>query len=205
MKQSLVLFIFILGAWTVFRWLVPTEAVTDEFVVKPLLFIVPTIYLLYREKQPLSFLGISSIKLLNAILWGCAAGIFLIGYSILINTFKGQVPHLQLHTNWALGAATALATAISEEIVFRGYILNKIRQTTQSIWLAVGVSTIFFVIVHLPRSILVLHLTWSAIAVYCVLLTFLGAINGLLMWKTKNIAASLTTHTLWNAYLAITG
>jgi len=48
----------------------------------------------------------------------------------------------------------SLVTAFSEELVFRGYIFNRLWQIWDKEWLANIVSSFLFAVVHLPIGIL---------------------------------------------------
>jgi membrane protease YdiL (CAAX protease family) len=117
------------------------------------------LWLYFGEKLPLSSIGLRRPNwrsLLYALLGAAALlSVFVIHFALL-------VPILHLNANTA-GAERniilarpfwyrvllVLRAAVVEEIIFRGYLIEKVRQLTSSSALAVGLSVITFTYAHL--------------------------------------------------------
>src|SRR5258708_5939213 len=164
MKKSLVLFLFIFVIWTVYRYFTHFPEWVDEIVFKPILYIGPT-FLLVRhfDRQSLDSLGFSKKRVLQNIGIGILVAIALISYNLLISYFKTK----QLQLNFTGRDPSALLlpfiisffTALSEEIVFRGYMFSRMLKNTQNAFVAIIVSSLVFSVIHIPRFILVEHLS----------------------------------------------
>src|SRR5205085_1791622 len=96
---------------------------TEEFFVKPIIWILPVLYLLKREHAKLSSIGLTLKNLDKAVLYGGGVGILLAGEAIIVNFLKyGKLNINPSFTSDFLitSFVISIATAISEEIVFRG-------------------------------------------------------------------------------------
>jgi membrane protease YdiL (CAAX protease family) len=203
MKNSVLVGILLSVLWGGFRILFSLNNGLDEVLVKPLIFF-SILYLFHFliEKKLVRDLGVSSVQVWRKCLIGAGAAAILIVYKTFIFSLRSGNFSLQLspltgpELIWAI--VVSFATACTEELVFRGYIQQRILEKTQNIAIAIGVSNFFFVLIHIPRAIFVLHMSAFDLLSYLLLLSFLGIINSLIFWRTKNIAAPITTHWLWN-------
>jgi len=96
----------------------------------------------------------------------------------------------------ALGIS--LATAVSEEVSFRGYIFNRLWWVLKNEWLANLITSFGWALVHIPVAIFVWKLDFSAAMVYLFLTTLFGIGSAFVFSRTKNIVSSILLHVLWS-------
>ena len=91
----------------------------------------------------------------------------------------------------------ALATALTEQVLFMGYLLPRFQREWKNEWLSTTVVATLFAVLHLP--VLVFYYRLGAAAVFGqFLLSFILAFgNSVLMLRLKNIAAPILSHALW--------
>jgi membrane protease YdiL (CAAX protease family) len=206
MKKPLLLFFIVFSAWTLVRILVPISNGLEEIFIKPFVFLIPTLIFAWTDqpKKYLQALGFKKTKLFVAVGWGVGAVVLvIICKEIFSHTLGGQttLPNFSFifSQQFCFDAVVSFFTAICEEVVFRGYMFNQIL-LKKNFPLALVISTLAFVVLHLPRAILVLHLSSYELFAYLYLLFIMGTIDALVFWKTKNIVGSTLTHALWNLY-----
>src|SRR4030065_1133457 len=134
-KHTTILAAYLLIVWGFYRLLFfkfPEEV--EEIIIKPLVWLVPVFILLRKEKLGLSSIGVTSKNIFSSVYLALALGVVFAVEGFLINIikYKGLDFSANIGNNpllWAL--AISLATAISEELTFRGYIFGRI-------WSALG-------------------------------------------------------------------
>jgi membrane protease YdiL (CAAX protease family) len=120
--------------------------------------------------------------------------------AILINYLKygnfnfmanvGKMPFLA-----SLGLS--FATAISEEISFRGYLFNRVWQVLGSEVVANLSTSLVWAVIHIPIVVFVWKLNFSATLIYMFLTTLFGIGSAFVFARTKNVASSILLHVLW--------
>ncbi len=210
MKRSLALFLIVFVSWTIIRIFTSINDGWEEILIKPVVFLIPA-YFLSDRKSIFSFfseMGFSKEKLLLNIFLGICAVTLLIAYAEFIRHFlvgkDFRLTELNIHSpTFLFNIFISFFTAFSEEIIFRGFIFKRLLIEKRGLVFSLILSTAGFVLLHIPRAIFVLHSSGADLFSYLYLLTFLSIIDTLIFWKTKNIEASITTHTLWNIYSSI--
>ncbi len=210
MKKILGLFLFVFATWTVIRVFTQLSDGLEEIFFKPVLFIISA-YSISNSKKIGDFLtevGFSKEKLLNSILWGLGAVIILIIYEEFISHFLAghdlRLSRLNLQSSaFYYSILVSFFTAVSEEIVFRGFIFKKLLELKKGFVFSAVLSIVAFVLLHIPRTIFILHYSPADLFNYILILIFLGTINTLLFWKTRNLASSITAHTIWNIFTSL--
>lgn len=202
-KRVLALFSFIFILWTFYRYLPEPPAWVSELVLKPVVWLLPTFWLIRKiEKQPLSSVGITRKNLLLAFYWGIGLGLVFILEGFLTNIlayrgFRLMGSEFSL-LNFLGTLVLSFATAISEEIVFRGYIFNRLRHFWKKAWLANLLSSLLFILIYLPVAIFVLGYTPWLMLVYLVFVFIFSLASGFVFSRTNNILASILLHVFWS-------
>lgn len=196
------LFLIILVGWGIYRYLFHYPEWIDEFIAKPIIFLIPTFALLVNERKFLSSIGFSKKNFARNIIIGLLAGLFIAAESILTKRFKydslvfnpDNLSFYLIFGNYLI----SLATGFTEEVVFRGYIQTRLNIALKSAFFSILLSSILFVIVHLPLIIFLLKYSLFDTFMYCFLIFILGIINGILFNQTKSLTAPTITHSIWN-------
>lgn len=202
-KHVFALFSFIFIFWAFYRYLPESPVWVSELILKPLIWLLPTYWLVRKiERQPLSSIGITKKNLLPAFYWGIGLGLVFILEGLLTNilAFRGaqlKVADFSL-LNFLTVATLSLATAVSEEIVFRGYIFNRFRQIWQKEWRANFLTSLLFVLIYLPVGIFVLGYTPWLMLVYLIFVFVFSLASGFVFGRTNNVLASILLHLFWS-------
>jgi len=90
----------------------------------------------------------------------------------------------------AATCAAVIAAPLFEELIFRGLIQGSIARATRSPWLAIGIASTLFAVIH----------PWWTIPPIFVLSVILGVIYH----RTQNLWAAIFAHALFNAFSLLT-
>ena len=120
--------------------------------------------------------------------------------ALLVNFVKHQGLSFAANlgnNDFFLSLGLSFATAISEEISFRGYLFNRVWWATGNEWKANLVTSVLWALVHVPITIFVWKLPLSASIVYLFLTTLFGIGSAFVFARTKNVFSSIFLHVLW--------
>ncbi len=141
--------------WSFFRSNVAGPLWLSEFIAKPAIFLLPILVFVTRfqgGKSIAGALGLQATHTFREIM--LALGIFLALMVIGAYTLMGGAALSLLGSaNWsriALFTSIALATAVVEEIMGRGFLFRYLLQYSRSMLLSAVLSSILFFILYLP-------------------------------------------------------
>lgn len=203
LRRVFALFAFILVVWGFYRFLFRFPETVEELILKPIIWLGAVFWVVRKlEKKPLTSLGITSKNLFKSIYWGLFLGAIFALEGLLTNYLKyGNFSFVELAFSRAafLGAiGLSLATAISEETVFRGYIFNRLHRILKNEWQANLLSAVGFALVHLPITIFVLRYSPDEILVYLWLVSLFGLGSAFVFARTGNLLSSILMHVFWS-------
>ncbi len=204
LKHVFALFSFIFVVWSFYRYwpeILPLWA--EELILKPLIWLLPTFWLVRKvERQPFSSLGLTKKNLFPSLYWGIGLGLVfaLEGFLTNIVKYKGlNLVSLGYSAGNFLGLfLISLVTAFSEETVFRGYIFNRLWQIWHKEWLANLVSSLLFVMIHLPMGLFVLSYTPLVMLAYLFFVFIFAFGSAFVFGRTKNLSSSILLHVFWS-------
>lgn len=196
------LYIFIFVVWGLYRLIFRLPENVEEIFLKPLIWLVPTFYIVFKiEKKSLSSLGYTTKNFGPSFLKGLIFGLLFLVVGLSLNYVRYGVfalKNLPLGEIFLPALFLSFVTAISEETVFRGYLLNRLWKMTKNSWVANFLTSIGFGLIHLPITVFVYHYSLPQIFIFT-LLVFLSSLgSGLLFVWTKNIWASILIHVFWS-------
>lgn len=200
-KYAVGLSVYLLIVWGFYRFLFQFPETIEELFIKPVVWLLPVIYLLKKEKESLSSLGITLKNLFPAIYYALGLGAFFVIEALVINFIKyggkfdlgANIGSLPLLTSLGL----SFATAISEELTFRGYVFTRISKFLGSELYSNLVTSFFWALIHVPITFFVWKLNLSAALIYLFLTTLFGIGSAFVFARTKNILAPILLHVLW--------
>lgn len=157
-------------------------------------------YWKFIEKKPLSEMGLT--KHFGNYFIGAITGVLLLAVSVVAIILTGNIEYHGVFENAdilviALLIGGFVVQGATEEILCRGIVLHTLKEKT-SLWVAIAVSTIMFVLPH-----------WSSLfageTIYGVIgvanLILISIIFSLLTIHFKSIWAACGLHSFWNAIL----
>lgn len=196
-RQALIVFLFVFLVWGFYRSSFLLPEWLEEFVLKPLVFLLPVFFF---ERNLIS-LGISSKNLFKSIYLGLGLGMVFAFLGLMTNYAKyGGFSLATFDLNsisllWLM--LVSLVTAVSEEILFRGFIFNQLFKAWENEMTAGTASALLFALIHLPIALFVWDYNFSMVLIHGFLSFLLGYGNAFLMARTKTVVAPIINHTLW--------
>lgn len=200
LKHTTLLFTYLFLVWGCYRLIIKLPDEVEEVIIKPALWIIPVLYLRKIEKAKLESIGITMKNLFPSIYMSLILGSIFVVVALVTNLFK----YGQFNFGANLGSTSifpslglSFMTAISEEIVFRGYIFTRLLQALGEEWKANFVTTIAWTLIHVPIVIFVNKLDPVSAIIYLLLTFIFGIGSAYLYGQTKNISSSIFLHVLW--------
>lgn len=200
-KYAVGLAVYLLIVWGFYRFLFELPEPVEELFIKPVVWLVPVIYLLRKEKESIASLGLTLKNLFPSVYYALGLGAFFVIEALVINFIKyggkfnlnaniGDLPFLT-----SLGLS--FATAFSEELTFRGYIFTRVWKFLKNELTANLLTSVFWALIHVPITIFVWKLDLSASVLYLLLTTLFGVGSSFVFARTKNILSPILLHVLW--------
>ena len=191
---------YLLIVWGFYRFLFRLPEEIEELVIKPLIWLIPVVYYVKKEGLGISSLGITTKKLFPAIYLALGLGALFALEGVLVNAVKYE----QIVFNANIGQRAllvslglSLATAVSEEITFRGYMYSRLAYALGNEWKANILSSLVWGLIHLPISIFWFELSISGVIGFFLLTTIFGIGSAFIFSKTRNVLSSILLHVLW--------
>jgi membrane protease YdiL (CAAX protease family) len=199
-KHATIISVYILIVWGFYRFLFKLPEDIEELLVKPILWLGPVFYFLRKEKKGLSSIGVTGKNLFPAIYYALFLGVIFAIEGVLVNVIK----HDSINFNANIGdkammtaLGLSLATAISEEVTFRGFIFNRVWYVLGNSLKANILTSIVWALVHVPIAIFWWELDIIGMIGFLILTTVFAVGSSFVFARTKNIIASILLHVLW--------
>lgn len=152
------------------------------------------LWIRFAERRSLSSIGIKP-PTRGTLLWGIAGTValiasFMLSYALIFPMLGLQLDQTRtasiVRNPYALQLLIFACAAIVEEIIFRGYIIERVQQISGSKWIGFAASVISFTLVHLS--------SWAASQL--IVVAFGAVIMGLLyLWK-RDLVMVMIAHFL---------
>ena len=203
LKRAIGLYTFIFIIWGFYRFLFKLPEEIEELVLKPIVWLGPLFWLLWKDKEDFASVGWSTKNLFKSLYLGIGLGILFAIEGLFAHTLKyGGVSFVQLSflatpVLFLVALGLSLATAISEETVFRGYLFNRLWKVLQNEWSANLLSSLAWALVHFPVTIFVFHYNFSQMLAFLFLTFVFGVGSAFVFARTGTITASILLHIFW--------
>lgn len=200
---------WILLAWCLYRYFFKLPEYIDEFVAKPLVFVVPVLwYVINKEKRRLESLGLTYKNLFPSLYAGLGLGLLFALEGIAANALKyGKLTIVPIDAIRQYGLVTLMilstATAFSEELLNRGFLFNRILEHKKSFLYAAFISTLLFVLLHVPILATSLKLQGMNLVLFFITDVILGFATSALFYAYRSLVAPILIHIFWNMTVAL--
>lgn len=191
---------YLILIWALYRFLFKLPDDIEELFVKPIVWLAPILWFTFKEKMPLSSLGITFKNLFPSIYLSLGLGAVFVIEAVLTNflkyghlNFAANIGNLPILTSLGL----SFATAFSEEISFRGYIFGRLSLALRDEWAANVASSLIWTLVHVPIAFFVWKLTLLPAILYLILTAVFGIGSAFVFGRTKNVFGSILLHVMW--------
>lgn len=191
---------YLLLAWGFFRLLFKFPDNIEELWFKPVIWLVPLLWLWMTDKgkQRVEFFA---GKWLDALKWGLGLGLAYGVVAAITSLQKYGSVNLESLLVYDTGTleflGLGLVTAISEELVFSGYIFQKLKLDLGNSWVAMVSTAVLFALIHIPISIFVYQYGFLEMLGFLLVVGMVSFGNAFLMDRTKNVLAPILSHWLW--------
>ena len=199
-KHSVVLVAYLFIVWGLYRYIFKLPDEIEELIVKPILWLLPVVFLVRKEGGGMKSVGITKNNLFPSIYLALGLGAIFVLEALFINylkysgfDFSANIGRMSIFASLGL----SFATAITEEITFRGYIFNRVWYATGKEWTANITTSVAWALIHLPVTFFVWKLSVPAALVYLFLTTVFGIGSAFLFARTKNVFSSIILHVMW--------
>jgi membrane protease YdiL (CAAX protease family) len=195
--------------WALYRYFFKFPEWTDEFIFKPLVFVLPVIwYVMRKERRSLSSIGLTTNNLWKNILIGLGISAIFIGEGIFANIYKHGslvIQPLASVASYSIPFVFVLsfATAFTEELLSRGFLFSRLYEQTKKVWFAVIVSTLMFMAFHIPVLATTLKFQGPTLVLFFWTTLSLGVINSIFYVQTNSLVVPILVHLFWNITVAL--
>jgi membrane protease YdiL (CAAX protease family) len=147
----------------------------------------------YGEGRPFTSVGFSPITIKEGLLAMCIGIVLsisvplltLLASQLLPSATDGSILDATVQNSWQMLLLGVLTAGITEEIIFRGYLIERLDELTGRPFIAVGVSVLAFTLPHI--------LNWNITHVVGVVLPLGLILTWLYLWK-RNIIFNMIVH-----------
>lgn len=209
LQRTLNIWAIILIIWSIYRAKLNMPEWFDEFLAKPIIFILPVFLFIKRieKKDFISSICLSPKRWRTDILLGFVIGFFFMGSALLANYIKyghffGEISNSTVKTLVYFGLIAA-ATAISEEILSRGFILNKLYQDSGNPYKASFLATALFITIHIPILFTTLKLSGLSLLFFILTLIALSLANSFIFIQRKSLVLPIFIHGFYNLAISL--
>ena len=162
------------------------------FVFEVVALALAVIFRRYIDRKPVKSLGFQWPGFQADALTGFCLGLALLGTGSLVLLATHNLEWTDVHfaaTDLFTGGVLMILIAFTEEMVFRGYILNNLMESMNK-WLALGISAVLFTFAHGSNP----GITFIAV----INLILAGLLLGINFIYTRNIWFAICFHFSWN-------
>jgi len=208
---TLVLF----SIWTVyqlriFSHLYSNSAILGSIIENSFKYIVWTLPVFILLKcvyfsNPLAYLKLED-NIVNGVMWGTIIGFALAVYHIVRFFFMGDGT-LKLDIGMYTWIHRILLIGLTEEVVFRGFILQKLNEELEFIF-ANGISAVLFMLIHFPGWYVRGLMSGGNISYFYMSSAFVlafGLLQGYVLKRTKSLWACMIIHSINNLVTTVIG
>jgi len=188
--------------WSLFRANFGPPLWFSELVAKPLIFLLPVFMFVSKNEPGKNFLtqiGFPKKGLLREIVLTLFLMALVVGFGLL-SLYTSQDVKVVFLNRFDLGKLgmvlfLALASALSEEVVGRGFLLNYLQKYSKNFLMALFISSTLFFILYLPGA-LTQNLSGPDLFLNLVLNFTLSFITGIAYYMRKNILPAVGVHAM---------
>lgn len=209
LQKALNLWAIILIIWSIYRANLRMPEWFDEFIAKPLVFVLPVLLFIKKVEKTSLFkaLWIDFKKLASDFFLAFFIGGVFFGTAILADYIKYKKILFPLLTikigDLLLLISIALATGISEEILSRGFILKRLYEDSKNILSASFFASILFFFLHVPILFTNIKITGNLLLFFMLTDLILSLFCSFVFLIRKSLFLPIFIHALYNITLLL--
>ncbi|MGP4108834.1 lysostaphin resistance A-like protein [Virgibacillus sp. L01] len=171
-------------------------------IIKIIIWVIPVILLVknLEKSNPFSYLGLRH-NFRKGLKWTGWVSLVLTSYFVIINliVLKNNIDFQIGFNEWL---NTILLVGITEEIVFRGFLLRKLMDSFR-FWIANTITALLFVSIHFPIWIYKGLFEFPFILSSLITAFVLGIIFGFVYKKSNSLWSVIIIHSLYNLLVSL--
>ncbi len=210
-QRALNLWAVILIVWAIYRTYFKMPEWFDEFIAKPMVFILPVVYYIKNsDKKPVLeslYLDLKAKNIIKDLLSSMVIGGVFLLTAILAVYVKNQkltfLTHPLALNQLLLILTTSLATGITEEILSRGFVLKKLYEESKNIYTSTFFSSILFFFLHVPILFTNTKISGNMLLMFMTTDLLLSMINGLIFLQRKSLTVPILIHAFYNIVIGL--
>ncbi|EKE13697.1 MAG: hypothetical protein ACD_12C00864G0001 [uncultured bacterium] len=210
-QKALNLWAVVLIVWAVYRTYLKLPEWFDEFIAKPLVFVLPVlVYIRTVEKKEILsslFINKNFKNFIKEFFISFGVGLILLLtalFSVYLRFNKiGLFGHFPSFNQFGLIVLTALATGITEEILSRGFVLKRLYEESKNAYSSTFFASILFFFLHVPILFVNNKINGSMLLLFMVTDLLLSMVTGLIMIQRKSLTVPILIHAFYNVVIAL--
>ena len=199
-KEVTIYSTYLIIIWAFYRFLFQFPSDVEELFIKPVLWLVPIIYFLWKEKSKISSIGLTFKNLFPSLYLSIGLGLVFVIEGLLTNYLKYKGFNFGANIGpspiWA-SLGLSFVTAISEETSFRGFVFSRLAFALKNEWTANLAQTVIWTVIHIPIAFFVWGYTIPQGLVYLAITAIFGLGSAFIFARTGNVTGSIFLHVLW--------
>lgn len=189
---------WILIVWSIYRSLFKTSLPIwfDEFIAKPMVFILPVWFYIRRveKKDFLSRIDFYLKNISTDIMIG-------LGFGVLMFIIAAFTTHINFSPALIFVLFTALATAVSEEILSRGFLLKRLNESWNNILMSSFFGSILYFFLRVPILFTNERIMGTQLLVIMTVDIIFSFFVSLIFLTRKNLTAPILIHAFYSLYI----
>lgn len=211
LQKALNLWAVILIVWSIYRTYMQMPEWFDEFIAKPIVFVLPVIYYIRKvdKKNVLEslFINLEPKKIFKDLFYSLIIGLVFLGTAFLAYFLKTNkvlmIGNVSSAKVLLMIVATAFATGITEEILSRGFVLKKLYEESKNPISSTFFSAILFFFLHVPILFANPKINGNMLLMFMGTDLLLSMINGLIFIERKSLFVPILIHTFYNTLISL--
>ena len=211
-QRALNLWAVILIVWALYRTYLKMPEWFDEFIAKPLVFVLPVFYYIkvIDKKQIFDYLNfrLKGKEIFYDFLYSLGVGFVFFVTTVAASYFRtgklvfmGRLPSLG---QFLTIVAIALATGITEEILSRGFVLKKLYEESKNVLSSTFLASVLFFFLHVPILFTNTKITGNMLLLFMATDMLLSMVNGLIFLQKKSLTIPIFIHAFYNIIVGVT-
>lgn len=205
-QRVLNLWAIILIVWSIYRSKFSLPEWFDEFIAKPIVFVLPVYYFITKVEKRDFFPSIWFFpkNIFREILLGIGIGFIFVASGIFSHYLREgsfsfeKTIFRSLSYPLFLTILITLATGISEEILSRGFVLKRLYEESKNLLSSVFISSILFFILHIPILFTNLKLTGNLLVTFMITDLILSLANSFVFIERRSLILPILIHAFYN-------
>lgn len=170
---------------------------TMQIVLRLTTWTMPVvIYLMASKINILDYLKLKQ-NVIKGVIWGISIGLVIVILQVTSSYFQNNSVNIKYNIGLGIWLKSIILVGFSEEVLFRGFILEKLREKTNFVKANI-IQSVLFTLIHFPGWILLNAFINPGIIGNIVFIFAIGAILGYVFVKTDSLWSVIIIHSFTN-------